>query len=35
MTVLFLALISFIKHCMNISLSRVAMDKPTAYGMRR
>lgn len=35
MTVLYLPLISFIKHDMNISLSRVAMNKPTGYGMRR
>ena len=34
-TVLFLSLIFFIKHCMNIILRRVAMNKPTGYGMRR
>lgn len=35
MTVLYLPLISCVKHDMNISLSRVAMNKPTGYGMRR
>lgn len=35
MTVLFLPLVSFLKHCMNISLSRMAMNKSVGYGMRR
>ena len=35
MTVLSLPLISFIKHYMNISRSRAAMNKSTGYGMRR
>lgn len=35
MTVLFLPLISFIKRCMNISLSEVAMNKPTGYRRRQ
>lgn len=35
MTVQSLPPISFIKHYINISLSRVAMNKPTGYGMRR
>lgn len=34
MIALLLPLISFIKHGMNISLSRVAMNKPTRYGVR-
>lgn len=35
MTVQSLPLISLIKHYINISLSRVARNKPTGYGMRR